>query len=208
MTWRDEQMAATRLRIVETFRELSSGPSATPVKVSEVARASGIAPATIYRHFPNRDRLVQAAALHDWNAEPDAGEPLSTWGVEQLRAYLRRMWASFQHNVVLVREGAVSEAGREMRRSRMEIQRGELEAAAQAAGIDPSSAEGRRYLAAVSLASSSYAFLDLHDRQGFDAEEAADIAAWMVSALAEVAGADPQSLWTRTTPADPTGDTS
>jgi AcrR family transcriptional regulator len=205
MTWRDEQMAATRQRIVETFRELSSGPLATPVKVSEVARASGIAPATIYRHFPNRDELVQSAAFHDWNAEPET--EVGTWGLEELRRHLRTMWPSFQHNVVLVREGAVSEAGREMRRARLEAQRGELEASARAAGIDPSSTEGRRYLAAVSLASSSYAFLDLHDRQGFDAEEAADIAVWMVSALAAAAGADPQSLWTRIAPTESAGDT-
>jgi AcrR family transcriptional regulator len=205
MTWRDEQMAATRQRIVETFRELSSGPLATPVKVSEGARASGIAPATIYRHFPNRDELVHAAALHDWNAEPET--EISTWGVEELHRHLHALWSSFQQNVVLVREGAVSEAGREMRRSRLEAQRGELEASARAAGIDPSSTEGRRYLAALSLASSSYAFLDLHDRQGFDAEEAADIAVWMVSALAAAAGADPQSLWTRIAPTRSAGDT-
>lgn len=205
MTWRDEQMAATRQRIVETFRELSSGPLATPVKVSEVARASGIAPATIYRHFPNRDELVHTAAFHDWNAEP--ATEIGTWGVEELRRHLRTMWSSFQHNVVLVREGAVSEAGREMRRSRLEAQRRELEASARAASIDPSSTEGRRYLAAVSLVSSSYAFLDLHDRQGFDAEEAADIAVWMVSALAAAAGADPQSLWTRIAPTGSAGDT-
>ena len=206
MTWRDEQMAATRQRIVETFRELSSGPLATPVKVSEVAQASGIATATIYRHFPNRDELVHTAAFHDWNAEPET--EIGTWGVEELRRHLRTMWSSFQHNVVLVREGAVSGAGREMRRSRLEAQRGELEASARAAGIDPSSTEGRRYLAAVSLVSSSYAFLDLHDRQGFDAEEAADIAVWMVSALAAAAGADPQSLWTRIAPTGSVGDTS
>jgi AcrR family transcriptional regulator len=205
MTWRDEQMAATRQRIVETFRELSSGPLATPVKVSEVARASGIAPATIYRHFPNRDELVHAAAFHDWNAEPET--ELGTWGIDELRRHLHSMWSSFEHNVVLVREGAVSEAGREMRRSRLEAQRGELEAAVRAAGIDPSSTEGRRYLAAVSLASSSFAFLDLHDRQGFAAEEAADIAVWMVSALAAAAGADPQSLWTRVAPTGSAGGT-
>jgi AcrR family transcriptional regulator len=205
MTWRDEQMVATRERIVETFRELSSGPLATPVKVSEVARVSGIAPATIYRHFPNRDELVLAAALHDWNAEPET--EISTWGVEELRRHLHTMWSAFQHNVVLVREGAVSEAGREMRRSRLEAQRSELEAAARSAGIDPSSTEGQRYLAAVSLASSSYAFLDLHDRQGLDAGEAADIAVWMVRALAEAAGADPQSLWTRVAPTESAGDT-
>lgn len=193
-------MAATRQRIVETFRELSSGPLATPVKVSEVAQASGIATATIYRHFPNRDELVHTAAFPDWNAEPET--EIGTWGVEELRRHLRTVWSSFQHTVVLVREGAVSGAGREMRRSRLEAQRGALEASARAAGIDPSSTEGRRYLAAVSLVSSSYAFLDLHDRQGFDAEEAADIAVWMVSALAAAAGADPQSLWTRIAPTD------
>jgi AcrR family transcriptional regulator len=193
MTWRARQAEATRQAIVDSFRELSARPGARPVTMAAVARASGISSATIYRHFEDRAALVHAAATDDLHAAV-VGE-LDQWGVAELRQHLRDLWSRFEANVPLIREGTMSEAGREMRRARFEAQQDELRAGLWAAGVDPEGDAARRYLAVVNLLGGSYAFLDLHERQELDAREAADTVAWALTALAAAVGADPTRIW-------------
>lgn len=193
MTWRDEQMAATRRAIIDTFRNLSLRAGAAPVSVAEVARESGIAPATIYRHFANRDALVHAAAVEHMYV--GVASELAVWGVDEARDHLRALWSGFGANLTVARESSVSEAGREMRRTRFVAQQDELRRAMEHAEVDPDSEDGRRYRAIVGLLSSVHAFLDLHDRQELSVDEAVDAVAWAIGALAEHIGADRQVIW-------------
>ena len=50
-------------------------------------------------------------------------------------------------------------------------------------GIEPDSAEGARFVRLALLLTSSLAFLDLHDRQGLDADAAANDVEWAVEML-------------------------
>lgn len=193
MTWRDEQKAATRRAILDTFRDLSLRADATPVSVAEVARESGIAPATIYRHFPNRDALVHAAAVEHMYVGVAA--ELTSWGLAHASDHLRALWGSFVENVNMVRESSVSEAGREMRRTRLVAQQDELRRALELSGVDPDGLDGRRYGILATLLMSAHAFLDLHDRHELSVDESVDAVCWAIGVLAEHLGIDHDVLW-------------
>ena len=62
MTVRDLQREVTRQRILATVLELCADDATGDIAVPEVARRSGISVATIYRYFPTKDALLDAAA--------------------------------------------------------------------------------------------------------------------------------------------------
>lgn len=60
---RDEQLEATRLRIVEAVaRVLARG--VVELSVPAVAKEAGVSVATVYRHFSNKAELVRGLAAH------------------------------------------------------------------------------------------------------------------------------------------------
>lgn len=189
MNVREEQVALTRRAIVDAFLELSTGMDATPVTIAEVARHSGISPATIYRHFANRDALVSAAAGRNLSIDD-----LREWSLEDLHAHCSALWTQFAANIQVIREATVSEAGREMRRARWEVTRTPVLEALRFAGADIESAEVRQIIAAIELMTSAHAFIDLHDRQGLSVAEAVDSAIGAIHVLIGSIVEDPSSL--------------
>ncbi len=192
MALREQQVALTRQSIVDAFLALSLEPGAGPVAIAEVARHSGISQATIYRHFPNRDALLGAVAREQIGLNETYAEDLTY--VESLRQHLSRLWSELAANLHLAREWTVSEAGRELRQVRLAESRPLYESPLVAAGIDPASSEGRRFVAASALLTSAHAFLDLADRQGLSAAEAVDVVLWAVDVLGQNLGLDLQTL--------------
>lgn len=188
---REAQLALTRQRILETFLEASHGPDAKRTSVAEVARRSGISQATIYRHFPNRDALVSAAANH---RIPSAPEHPATWGLHDFDAHLRQLWTDLAGNLRVAREGVHSDAGREMRVARFRSLHAELVSMLEAAGLDTTTPAARHLIAAIALVTSAAAFLDMHDRQGLSPDEAVDVAMWTARRLLEAAGIDPATF--------------
>jgi AcrR family transcriptional regulator len=61
-TSRQEAKALTRLRLLEAARRLILSGGETRLAASVVAREAGVAGATFYEHFRNRDELLQALA--------------------------------------------------------------------------------------------------------------------------------------------------
>ena len=134
MTVRDLQREVTRERILTTVLELVAEPGAGDVAVPEVARRSGVSVATIYRYFPTKDALLDAAAdeparqaagiahgdatARGAAANPRRRQAAPTEGQirpEEGPAYLRALWRSFEGKLPLVRRQPASETGRAMR---------------------------------------------------------------------------------------------
>jgi AcrR family transcriptional regulator len=199
MTLRDEQVAFTRRAIIKTVIELTGDPEAGPITVGEVSRRSGASPATIYRHFPNRDALVSAAAVEraeTWEPPEPEGTP------EQIaRDYLVSLWGEESANMPLTRQATVTEGGRELRLERFRKFRSMEEAALREAGFDPAAPEIRKMLAGVATLTSIHAFLDLHDRQGLDVETAVDTVLWALTILAGAVGVPVELMMIKPTPA-------
>jgi AcrR family transcriptional regulator len=186
MTVREEQVALTRRMIVDAFVELSAVPDARPVTVAEVARHSGVSPATIYRHFPNRDALLWASANRDNHLTTE--QPPEEWDMNDLRQHMLALWGRLAEDIVVTREATVSEAGREMRLVRWEATRNDFQRMAKEGGLDPDSPRGRHFVAAASVMISAHAFLDMYDRQGLTVEEAVETACSAIELLAEASG--------------------
>lgn len=193
MSWRDAQVEATRRRIIDTFLELSAGADTVPVTVAEVGRSSGVSPATIYRHFPSRADLVSAAANDRISASDSDAEP-EVWTFDSLWAHLRSLWSELANNMAVTREGAVSEAGRELRQARFDAAKGALDAALASQHLDLSDPRVVHFEAMLMLLASVHTFIDLHDRQGKSPEQAVETVAWAMRVLAREVGLEPDDI--------------
>ena len=189
---REEQVALTRERIVATFLDLGSTVDAEPVTMAEVARASGISPATVYRHFPNRQELVTAAAHRDATLGIERADGRYT--LDDLRDHLGALWARLAANLPVTREAAISAAGRELRQSRFESAAGLFRRTLTDEGVDTDAPDGQRLLSALALLMSVHTFLDLHDRHGLSVDDAVDTATWAIEQLLRGQGLDPSTL--------------
>lgn len=180
MTIRTAQKLAARQRILDAVLDLVAEGALTEITVPDVARRSGASVATIYRYFPSKDALFEAAA-----SEPAmrAAGPLPDRDSGDGGAYLQQLWTEFSKNMGLLRHQLVSDAGREMRAARYETSRRWFADGAAARGMDPASPEGERLVRLALLMTSSLAFVDLHDRQGVDADTAAKDVTWAIEVL-------------------------
>jgi len=169
----------TRRRILDAVLDLVAEGELTEVTVPDVARRSGASVATIYRYFPTKDALFEAAA-----SEPArrAAGPLPDRGTSG-GAYLQQLWAAFAQNMGLLRHQLVSDAGREMRAARYEASRRWFVDTMTERGVDPASPSGERLVRLALLLTSSLAFVDLHDRQGVDPDTAAEDVTWAIEVL-------------------------
>jgi AcrR family transcriptional regulator len=181
MSIRTAQRELTRQRILDAVLDLVAEGRLAEVSVPDVARRSGASVATIYRYFPTKDALFQAAAEEP--ARRAAGE-LPRGEIVLGGEYLREMWQAFAENMALLRHQLASDAGRDMRAARYDASRQWFVDALAHRGIDPDSDAGRRLVRLALLLTSSLAFVDLHDRQGLDAETAAADVTWAITALA------------------------
>ena len=179
MSLRDEQRELTKRKILSAVLDLVAEESMGELSVPLVAERSGVSVATIYRYYPTKDALLNAAA-----EEPArrAGGALITDGADG-PTYLLKMWEDFAGHLDLVRHQVASDTGREMRNRRYDASRAWFADSVARQGIDPETAEGRRLVRLGLLLTSSIAFLDLHDRQGQPPSDAVDDVTWAAAVL-------------------------
>ena len=181
MSLREEQRELTKRKVLSAVLDLVAEDLMGALSVPLVAERSGVSVATIYRHFPTKDALLNAAA-----EEPArrAGGAFIT-DVADGPAYLLKMWESFAGHLDLVRHQVASDTGREMRHRRYAGSKAWFAEDVARQGIDPDTAAGRRLVRLGLLLTSSIAFLDLHDRQGRSPSEAVDDVTWAAATLAK-----------------------
>lgn len=182
---RDEQRALTRQKVLDAVLELVSEGALDVMSVPAVAHRSGVSVATIYRHFSTKDDLIAAAAAEPARRATSRAE-IDPDGDEFIQ-HLSAMWREFNGNVGLLRHQLVSQAGRDMRKIRLERSRDLLARYIEARHIDPESEVGQRLISMILLISGSQALLELHDHQGLDIETAIESAVWGVEALIDAA---------------------
>ncbi len=176
---RDEQRAATRARIVRAVSDLVAEEHPAAISVPAVARRAGVGVATVYRYFPNKEALLDAAATGVVSTEV---APMPT-SFDQVAPSLAAAWGVLAEQLPLVRNQFASPLGRDLHRRRWEAKHDLMASLLAADGIDPGSDEGRRLLGTADVLTSSTALLELHDKAGTSVDDAAAWCGWAVGVL-------------------------
>lgn len=179
MSQREAQKAATRDRIVAAVTALVAERHPAAVSVPAVAERAGVGVATVYRYFPTKEALLDAAA-HGAVSTGAAGLPRS---LGEVTPALRAAWSELAAQLPLVRNQLASPLGRDLRRRRWEAKASALAEAAAGEGLDPDEDAVRRLLGVVDVLTSSTALLELHDKAGVPVGDAAEWCGWAVGVL-------------------------
>ena len=174
---RERQQAAVRAAIVEGYMSLCHRDGAIAVSMRAVAEQAGVAERTVYRYFPNKDDLQTAAAYHLSDQALQGGTMADT-DLGNFVEKLTMLWTGLAENIPAVFAERASPAGRQFRVTRLRRAR------PQAAAAFPDGATPETVDLVVAVTSSSM-FLELVDRMGYQAEDAAKMAARLVHLIIE-----------------------
>ena len=178
---REEHRAATRHRILRAVSALIAEEHPAAISVPAVARRADVGVATVYRYFPTKEALLDAAAREA--VTPRAAR--LPRGFDEVGASLAAAWGELEAQLPLVRAQFASPVGRDLHRRRWEAKHQAMLEVARADGLDPGSTQTRRLIGVVDVLTSSTALLELHDKAGVPVQDAAAWCAWAVGVLYE-----------------------
>ena len=182
---RESHKRATRDRIVRAVADLVTEEHPAAFSVPAVAKRAGVGVATVYRYFPTKEALLDAASLvgGESSREEFGDQPTS---FAELTGLLPAYWHEIAgKHLGLARNQWASPVGRELRRRRWETKRTASHAALRGEGIDPASPEGQRLEAVADVLTSSTALLELHDKAGLPVDDAAAHVLWAIDVLVD-----------------------
>ncbi len=170
----------THRRIVETALEMIAEKPQEALSHEEIAKRTGIALRTVYRHFPSRPELLDAV----WQAS-DSKLQLMHYPEteEELFAAIEPVYARMDAHAQLMRGLLRSNAGQEMRRRDNERRRSALERALAKATAHLDEAGKREVLGVFQSLFSGRTWEIMRDRTLLHAGEPARAATWAMRTL-------------------------
>lgn len=183
-------MAETRRRILDAVNSLLAEEHPASLSVPAVARRAGVSTATIYRHFPSKEALLDAsAAAVDRQTRSWLGDEAIVPG-QNLGDFMRRMWVELAGNLPALRAAQLSMVGRDLRLRRSDRRRRDAARGLTAAGVDIDSEDGERLLRISLVLTSSTTLLEQVDRLRLGPEDAADDVTWAIETLTNATRSD------------------
>jgi len=173
-------MALTRKRIIDAVFELLAEGHPAAISIPEVSRRSGVSIATIYRHFPSKEQLLEATAfvgvtpreeLLRRDPDPDNFAP-----------FLESTWSELAAIEPVIRVQLSTRLGQEVRKRRTRNRADVAIEVLASKGFDPDREETRRLARLASMLSSSAVYLDQLD---LPRRQAIGDLAWAVKALTD-----------------------
>jgi AcrR family transcriptional regulator len=180
VTLRDQQAAVARERIFRAVAELLERDGSEALTVPEVAEVSGVSLRTVYRYFPTREALLDAAGRWIGGELLKQGYPA---GLDDVADSFERACSEFDQRPGLVRAMALSQVGRETRstrrRERLEAIRRVLE---HELGALPEP-ELRRAEAVLAYLHNMLAYTTLREEQQLSGAEIGEALGWAIRTL-------------------------
>jgi AcrR family transcriptional regulator len=184
---REAHQAETRRRIVQAVNELLADEHPSTLSVPSVAKRSGVSRATIYRHFPTKEALLDASARSiDEETRQWLGDEAPVVGAK-LSEFIRRSWTELAHHLPALRASHLSGLGRDLRLRRSERRMEDAKGTMRSAGVDVDTAAGERAVRLTLVLASSSTLLEQVDRLGQPVDQAADDVVWAIEAIAKAA---------------------
>jgi AcrR family transcriptional regulator len=180
VTLRDQQAAVARERIFRAVAELLERDGSEALTVPQVAELSGVSLRTVYRYFPTREALLDAAGRWIGGELLKQGYPAS---LDDVADSFERACSEFDQRPGLVRAMALSQVGREARstrrRERLEAIRQVLE---QELGSLPEG-ELRQAEAVLAYLHNMLAYTTLREEQQLSGAEIGEALGWAIRTL-------------------------
>jgi len=173
---------ATRERIIDAVHALLAEESPATLSIPAVADRAGTSLRTVYRYFPTKEALVDAASrtfeeqTHGVSVQASVGT---------LEEYLVHVWTRFTKSLGAVKAQHVTPAGRELRDARLPRSRAGARLALQEEGLDLPDEDLDRLADLIVVLIGSSMYLELVDRLGYDETDAARLAAWATTAIVD-----------------------
>lgn len=192
---RDEQAQATRDRILDAVRTLFEADPDSALGFDEIAATAGVARRTVFRHFADKEALLDAF----W-ARTNQSMGVRFWPENErdLVTMPPDLFEALEGIAGIVRASHASAAGRAMRmRANPERQAAFRASLAQVtATLDP--VRARQLEALVQLLFSATAWQSMKDYWGLDGRAAGEAVAWAIATLLDAVRPPPDT--------DPKGD--
>jgi AcrR family transcriptional regulator len=167
----------TRARVITAVAELIEAGD-PQITFQALARVSGIPERTIYRHFPDKDAVLEA--FWRW-LNDDIAVPQDPESPDQLAPYARALFAAFDRRGGLVRAMLASPSGQKLRDDHAAARHAKFDRALAPLAARLPEADARCLTAATEAICSAPGWHSLAATMG--AKGAADAAVWAIEAL-------------------------
>jgi AcrR family transcriptional regulator len=181
-TLRDEHVAATRQRIVDAVIALMTEEHPAALSVPAVARRAGVSVATVYRHFPNKEQLLDAVAF----IGTDVVRPGPIDSLDDLEEFTTANNHHVQPYLPMIRAQFATEVGQDVRRRRLAPRVEAARALLAKEGIEVDAPEGERLVRLALTLLSSITLIELTSNHGLGVDEASREMTWAVQSLVAV----------------------
>jgi AcrR family transcriptional regulator len=177
---REQQAETARTRILSAVAELLERDDVEDLTVPQVAEASGVSLRTVYRYYPSREELLQAAGRFIGAELLAQGYPES---LDDVADSFEPACSDFDRHPGLVRALAMTPLGREARghrrRERIQAIRTALD---EEVGALPEH-ELRQAEAVLAYLHNMLAYTTLREESGLDGEEIGQALGWAIRTL-------------------------
>src|SRR5579884_4223418 len=180
LSLREQHAMATRERILAAVGDLLERGDAEEVTVPAVAETSGVSLRTIYRYYPTRDELLEAAGR--WIGEELLKHPYPR-DLDEVADLYQQGAADFDARPGLVRALAFSQLGREVRGYRRRERLEAIGRALRAELTELSEPELVRAEAVLSYLHNMLAYTTLREENGLSGEEIGEAIGWAIRTL-------------------------
>jgi len=190
---REQHASATRERILAAVAELLEQGAPEELTVPEVAAASGVSLRTIYRYYPTRDELLEAAGRWIGTEVLESPYPQT---LDEVASVIADGCRRFDEHPGLVRALALSDLGRGVRAFRRRERLDAIERALRAEVGGLPEDELRRAQAVLAYLHNMLAYTTLREEGGLTGEEAGEAIAQAIARSEERrVGKECRSRW-------------
>jgi AcrR family transcriptional regulator len=180
MSLREQHALATRERILGAVADLLERGDADELTVPAVAEASGVSLRTIYRYYPTRDELLEAAGR--WIGDELLKHPYPRT-LDDVAALYQAGARDFDERPGLVRALALSQLGQHVRGYRRRERLESIGRALRGELTELSASELAQAEAVLAYLHNVLAYTTLREESGLSGEEIGDAIGWAIRTL-------------------------